>query len=254
MKKKYYIATAITSYLLFLIATIPAEPVISLINETPVTIKNISGTLWNGKAYAVSINNKVQLTNTQWSFNVWKLLIGQIAADIKTEYSENSINSEVGVSIFGGYFVNNLTARISAEDIASLADIPIAQLSGMVALNIDYVHWKQGELPMASGQITWNDATVSVADSASLGNVLITLGESENQLLSADIKNQGGDIAITGTADLVPEASYEININLSPTASANDNIKQSLAMFARKQANGSYLFKQSGQLSEIGLL
>ena len=255
MKKKYYIFTAIVSYFLLLTATIPAKHFTRLINNnTPITIQGSSGTIWSGKAYAVSINKTAQLKNTEWSFSLWKLLIGQIATDIKTQYSGNSINTELGLSFLGRYFVNRLTAKIPAKDVAELADIPLAQLSGLISLNIDHAHWKQGELPVVSGQINWKDATITFADTASLGNVLITLGESEQQLLNADIKNQGGDIKITGTAELKPEADYVVNIKLSPTASAGSNIKQSLGLFAKKQPNGDYLFKESGPLSQIGFI
>ena len=255
MKKKYYIFTAIASYFLLLIATIPAKPVTRLINDnTAITIQGTSGTLWSGKAYTASIDKKTQLKNIEWSFNLWKLLIGQIATDIKTQYLGNSINTELGLSFLGRYFVNNLTAKISAKDVAELANIPLAQLSGLISLNIDHAQWKQGELPLASGQINWKNATVTVTDTASLGNVLITLDESEDQLLNADIKNQGGDIKISGTAELVPEADYVVNIKISPTASTGSNIKQSLGLFAKKQPNGDYLFKESGPLSQIGLM
>ncbi len=255
MKKKHYIFTAIASYLLFFIATIPAKTVTNLINNnTSITIQGVSGSLWSGKAYAVSIDNTVQLENTEWSFNLWKLLIGQIAADINTQYSGNSINAEHGLSFSGRYFVNKLTANIPAKDIAELANIPLAQLSGLFLVNIEHAQWKQGELPMATGQINWKDAAITISDTASLGNVLITLAESEQQLLSADINNQGGDIKITGTAELKPEADYVLNLKLSPTASASSNIKQSLSMFAKKQSNGDYVFAQSGQLNEIGPL
>ncbi len=255
MKKKYYIFTAIASYFLLLIATIPAKPVAELINDnTSITIQGISGTLWSGKAYTASINNKTQLKHIEWSFNLWKLLLGQIASDIKTQYLGNSINAELGLSFLGRYFVNNLSATISAKDVAELANIPLAQLSGLISLSIDHAQWKQGELPMASGQLNWKDAAITVSETASLGNVLITLDESEDHLLNADIKNQGGDIKITGNAKLVPEADYVVNLNLSPTASASSSIKQSLGLFAKKQPNGDYLFKESGSLSQIGLM
>ncbi len=255
MKKKYYFITAISSYFLLLIATIPAKPVTKLINDNAsITIQGISGTLWSGKAYAASINNTVQLKNIEWSFNFWKLLTGQIATDIKTQYSGNNINAELGLSFLGRYFVNNLTAKISAKNIAEFANIPMVQLSGLISVNIDHAQWKQGELPMASGQINWKDATITVSDTASLGNVLITFSESEDQLLNAEIKNQGGDIRITGTAELVPEADYAVNLKFSPAASASRNIKQSLGLFAEKQRNGEYLYKESGPLNQIGLM
>lgn len=255
MKKRVYIFVAIASYLILLIATIPASLITNAVNDKSiVTIQGISGSLWNGKAYVVLINNKIELKNTSWSFSLWKILIGKISIDINSQYLENDISAEIGTSFLGTYFINDLNAKISAQEVAQLVNIPLVQLSGLISLNIDHAQWKQGELPLATGVINWSNAEVTVADTASLGNVSITLSESEQQLLNADIKNQGGDIKINGIAELVPEADYAINIMLLPTASASDNIKQSLGLFAKKQNNGEYLLKHSGALNQMGLI
>jgi len=255
MKKRYYIITAITSYFLFLIATVPAKPFVErLNNDGMVLIQGISGTLWNGRARVIDIDNIAQLDNTKWSLSGWKILLGQIAIDIDTQYSGRGITAEIGSSFLGRLFVNNLIADITAENVAKLANIPIAQLSGLISLNIEHAQWKQGELPLATGIINWKDASVTVADSASLGNVVITLNESDEHLLTADIKNQGGDIKINGDAKLVPEADYAVNITLTPTASANNSIKQSLKLFSKKQNNGSYLINNKGSIDQLGLL
>jgi len=251
MKKRHYFLTAAISYFVLLIITIPAKPVIELINDnTPVTVQGVSGTLWSGKAYIISMDN-IQLKKTEWSFSLWKLFIGKIAIDVNSRYLNNDIAAELGTSFIGRYFVNNLSAKIAAQEIAQLANIPMAQLDGMISLDIEHAQWKQGELPLATGEIKWTDATITVAETASLGNISILLSESEQQLLNAEIKNQGGDIKINGTAELVPEADYAVDIKLLPTATASNNIRQSLGLFARKQPNGEYILKKSGSLNQI---
>lgn len=255
MKKRYYILTAIFSYLALLIITVPASSLSKMVNDnSPVSIQGVSGTLWNGEAYIITINNKVRLNNTEWSVSFWKLFLGQLAIDVNSHHSDNAITAELGSSFLGRFFINNLTAKLSAEDAAQIADIPLVKLSGLISLNIENAHWKQGELPQASGTINWSDAIVTVAESASLGNVSIVLGESEQHLLNADIKNQGGDIKLSGTAKLIPEADYSVNIVLTPTASASDNIKNSLGLFAKKQRNGEFHLNNSGSLNTFGLI
>ncbi|MCK4834304.1 MAG: type II secretion system protein N [Gammaproteobacteria bacterium] len=251
MKKRHYYLTAIISYFIFLIFTIPAKPVTDLLNDnTPVKIQGVSGSLWNGSAYMVTTDD-IQLKKTEWSFSPWKLFTGKIAVDIKTRFLDNHISAEVGTSFIGRFFIEHLSANIAARDIAQLANIPLAQLDGTVSLDIEYAQWKQGELPLASGEIRWVNATITVAETASLGNISIILRESEQQLLNAEIKNQGGDIRITGTAELVPQADYAVDIILAPTATANNNIKRSLGFFAKKQNNGEYTLKKSGPLNQI---
>jgi len=255
MKTRYYIFTAAGTYLIFLLATIPAQLFTGIINEnTPVKMQGVSGTLWNGRAYLITTDNAVTLNDSKWSFTVWKLLIGQLAVDMTTQYAGKDIETELGTSFLGRYFVNDLSATLAASDLAQLANIPLAQLSGLITVNIEHAQWRQGELPSASGEIKWRDAAVTIADTASLGNVSMVLGESEQQQLIASISNQGGDIAIEGTIELIPEADYSLNITLTPTASANNNIKQSLGMFAKRQANGEYQLKKSGSLNQLGLM
>ena len=255
MKTKNYIFTAIAAYFLFLITTAPARPVADLINDnTPVNILGVNGTLWSGTAYSIAIHNKLHLKDTSWNVNAWKLFIGQFAAEIDSHLLNNNIHTEIGISLTGNYFVNDLTTKMPVEQITQFAEIPLAQFAGAVSVNIEHAQWSQGELPNASGIINWDNASVTVAESVSLGNITINLGESEQQTLLADIKNQGGDIAITGTAKLVPEADYAIDIVLKPARSAGNNIQQSLGMFAKKQANGDFLFKNSGPLNQIGLM
>ena len=252
MKKRVYIVTAIVAYFALLVATIPARTVSNIINQNnSVKIQGASGTLWQGEALSIVINNSTLLQQSSWSFNAWKLLIGKIAIDIDTQYISNNINSEIGVSFLGRYFINDLKTQISAQDLAQLAEIPMAQLSGMISLNIAHAEWEQGEMPLADGEINWKDATVTVAETASLGDLSIVLSESEQQRLNAEIKNQGGDIRISGTAELVSASEYAATVTLTPTESASNNIKQSLGLFAQKQKNGTYVLKKSGSLNQI---
>jgi general secretion pathway protein N len=255
MKKRVYIFTAVASYFIVLIATIPASLISNTVNDNSiVAMHGISGSVWNGKAYSILIDDNIELKNTKWSFSLWRILTGKISIDINGQYLENNLSAEIGTSFSGRYFVNNLQTTIPAEQAAQLVNIPLVQLSGLISFNIDHAQWKQGELPLATGVINWNNAELTVTETASLGNVSITLRESEQQLLIADIKNQGGDIKINGTAELLPEADYAIDIKLLPTKSADDNIKQSLGLFAKKQNNGEYLLKYSGPLNQMGLI
>ena len=214
----------------------------------------VSGTIWNGQSNKITINNDLSLDDTEWTFSVWKLFIGQVALQIQTHFDGYEIKTEAGVSFLSTYFVNNLSAIITAEKITKLADIPIVQLSGKIALDIDHAHWKAETLPVASGQIIWHDARITVAEATSLGKVTIDLSENDQDLLNANIQNKGGDIFVSGTAELVPEADYAVDIKLSPASTASDNIKSSLSLFAKKQKNGDFLIKNTGQLNQLGLL
>ena len=252
MKKKHYLLIIVFSYLFFLLSNIPASMVTKLISSNAnVDMRGISGTIWEGEATLISINNAIELNNTKWSTTIWKLLLGQLAFQTSSEFDDKNIESEVGVSFLNNYFINDLTATISAEKVTALANIPLVQLSGDFNLLIDHAHWKKDELPLATGVITWNQATVTVSDTVSLGKIIVTLSENDQQFLLANITNNDGDILVNGKAELIPEANYSVDIKLTPTASTSDNIKSSLGLFAKKQKNGDFLFKNTGQLNQL---
>ena len=252
MRKRHYIIIAVLSYLVLLVATIPARPVVDLISKNaPVNIQGVSGTLWSGKALLINTSNNIKIDKTEWSFRPWKLFLGDVAAEINAEFLGNDISAELGTSFLGRFFVNDLYAKVSAQQAAELAKLPLVQLSGTISLAIESAQWKQGEPPLADGEIRWTDAAVTIAETASLGNVTIILSESDQQQLYADIKNQGGDIRVNGNAELLPAKKYALDIKLLPAASASNNIKQSLGMFAQRQNNGEYVLKKSGSLEQI---
>lgn len=223
-----------------------------LINSNAnVDMRGISGTFWEGEATLISINNAIDLNNTTWSFTIWKLLLGQFAFQTSSYFDDKNIESEIGVSFLNKYFINDLTATISAEKVTALANIPLVQLSGDFKIILDHAHWKKDKLPLATGLITWTQAAVTVADTVSLGKITVALSENDQQFLLANITNNDGDILVNGKAELIPEASYSVDIKLTPTASTSDNIKSSLSLFAKKQKNGDFLFKNTGQLNQL---
>lgn len=254
MKKRYYILTFVIAYLVLLLATLPANLFSSMVNDnTPVRLQGVSGTLWNGQALLISAPGNITLEKTRWSFAPLALLSGRLAFDIETRLLDNTIRARAGSSLLGTVFVSELSARLPASTVAELAAIPLAQLDGIFDIEIHDASWQAGEPPLASGRIDWKNASVSVTETASLGNVSIVLSESEKDMLQAAISNQGGDIKISGSAELLPDNRYQLDIRLKPLAGASDSIRQSLAMFAKRQANGDFLLKNSGSLNQIGL-
>jgi general secretion pathway protein N len=250
MKKRQYLLIAVTAYILFLIVSVPAYLIEQPINNnTPVRIQAVSGSIWNGKARSISINNIV-LENTRWDMNLWKIITGRISADIETELNQQTITAEVGSSFLGHVYVNDLDAMLPASEVTQYANIPLTQLDGTFRLAIEHADWNPGEIPMADGVIEWNQAAVTVADTAALGNVKIILSETDDKL-NAAVSNKGGDISITGTAQLTAEADYRVDLTLTPDRRAKPNIRQSLGMFANRGPGGSYLLSKSGSLKQF---
>lgn len=256
MKKRYFIISGIIAYLVFLIISIPAAPVLSQLHRylPEISIQGVSGSLWNGSAAAITINRQQTLNNTDWRFNGWHLFKGEISAHINTHYQQQAVSGDFDAHPSGKITARNVNATMDAATLAQLARIPLAQFSGSISLKIDQLEWQQGQVPRATGRLQWNSAAVTVSETAKLGDIVITLTENKTQPLHANISNQGGDIKLEGEANVSEDGAYSLKLNMLPNRSASSNVRSSLGMIAKPKPNGSYELNNNGNLKSFGLI
>lgn len=255
MKARHYIITGVFAYILFLITSTPATTIYMFSDRFPqVKIQGVSGTLWNGSAQHISIISKHTLTGTNWSFCAWRLLFGEFCLDLDAHYQGNPVYAEIGAGLGGSLLVRNLATNTDAQLLGQLAGLPLGELAGKVSVEADYISLKKGSAPRAEGVIIWSNASIIVAETAKLGTVSIVLSESDDFPLAATISNKGGDITLHGDVNIIDDGTYKLVLNLTPSNQASKNVRTSLEMFAKKQTNGSFLLKNSGNIEQLGLM
>ena len=255
MRSRFYILTGIIAYLAFLVASVPAAPVLSLFEDRlPVTINNVTGTLWNGRAGSIDTRRNITLKNIHWSFQPWRLLLAKASIRLTAQFNNKPFSSRLSSGISGKLVVDNLDMKLGAADIASLVSLPLGELSGEFALHIDHAVFDPGSVPRIDGSINWNQASITVAETADLGNVTIVLNETEGSPLAATISNSGGHIALNGNFTTTDQGVYTLQLTMKPNSTASDNLVNSLAMFAKKQRNGEFLLNNNGDLKTLGVM
>ena len=255
MRNRYYIFTGIIAYFIFLLTTIPAAPVINLFkNSLPVTISNVSGTLWNGQAGTVHTQQNLTLKNIEWSFLPWRLLLINVAFDVNAEYNSKPLSSRLSTGISRNLYVDNLNMKLDAADIAAMVSLPIGELSGEFHLRINNAVLAQGAVPVIDGTLNWNQAAVTIAETADLGNVSVLINEKDDSPLAASISNKGGHLSLDGKLTTTLQGDYSLQLTMKPNASASNNLVSSLSMFANKQGNGNFIVNNKGNLKQLGLM
>ena len=255
MRTRTLVLTGIIAYLVFLVTTIPAGPVIRMLDDRlPITISNVSGTLWNGRAGTIDTRQQVTLKNVHWSFLPSRLLLASAALDVSAKLNDNPLNMRLSAGIAGRLALDDLELQLDATDVQPLIALPIGKLSGVFRLRINSASFKQGEVPRIDGTIDWNQAAVTVAETAELGNVSVLVSERDESPLAARISNKGGDLAINGDFSTTPQGEYALKLTMKPGDTASDNLIGSLAMFAKKQRNGEYAINNTGNLAQLGLM
>lgn len=257
MKISRYLAVGISCYLIFLIVVAPASLLHHLVPEssTPkIRLGHLDGTLWNGQASNVSIDHHT-FTDLRWHFNFWKIALGQISVDTDGKFQQRPFETRLGVTALGTVHISDTRAEIDGATMGDLIQLPLGQLAGIFKITLENASISRNTIPVASGNIFWDDAAVIVAETARLGDVTIELSESDSDPLVAVIRNTNdADIRLSGKANVADNGDYVADIQMTLSAGASRNIQSSLGMFARKQPDGSYRINNKGNLKQYGLL
>ncbi len=252
--RSYFLVGAI-AYLIFIITSIPAALVISAFNEhLPVQINNVSGTFWNGQAGKIDSRKGIALAEVKWTVLPWRLLIGSFTIDVYAEHNNTPINSRVSANALGKYTVQNLELNFGASEIASIIALPFGELLGNFNIHVSHASWSKSTVPVINGVIKWNDAAIAVDETADLGDVSMILSEADDMPFAARISNSGGDLSLQGLLSTTEDGTYSLELTMKPTASASNGLVNAMSMFAIKQANGSYIFNNKGNLQQLGLM
>lgn len=255
MKQRYYVIIAVVSYLLFTLMNTPAATVISLAEKNismPVKFYGVQGSIWNGQADRVMIQSQPPLDNLQWSLNPLALLLLGLSADIEAQIKQQKIIGNIHIGVSGNISASDVRAQLAAADVQRMLAMPFGELGGEFNLDIKSLQLSGTGLPIASGKIIWKNASLTMAESVDLGLVEVNISPGKDDQLLANIKNKNGQLSISGDVSLMPDKRYTVDLSFNPQNNASNNVKQSLGMFARRQSNGSYLLKKSGNLNQLG--
>ena len=256
MKIRYYLLIGIVSYLLFTLINTPAATVLSLVENQvslPVKFYGVQGTIWQGQTDRLMMQGGPPIDNLRWKLQPSALLTASIAADVQAQLKQQNMIGHVQVNSSGDIEASDLRARLEASVIQQLAAIPFGQLDGVFNIDIASLQASQQSMPRAEGRISWKNAKLTMMETVDLGEVLFELKPGKQDSLDIVVGNKGGDISISGQANVMNNKRYTVDISFTPQRSASANVTQSLGMFARRQSNGSYRFKQSGSLQQLGL-
>ena len=139
MKPWKWLVLAFVSYLILLIAYLPAAHVVAYVQKQnpklPLAIGNVEGTLWSGRVDRIMAQG-VLLNNFRWDLSAWALLIGQARVEVNggkiREGDQAYIDGQISTSLFN-------TQKFSAKELKVLlpAKAVIAQVPLPVPVTAD---------------------------------------------------------------------------------------------------------------------
>jgi len=256
MKTKYYLIIGIFALALFLIINVPASLVTNAVKDQlpQINIQNVSGTLWRGSAQQVTVQSRHVFKNVEWSVCAAHLLMAEACVELNASYNKNPLSGQLSVGINKKLYGKNIKTEMSAQSLGQMITLPMGEIAGDISLDLSSLSYEQGGIPAINGVVQWNNASITIAEMAKLGDITITLTESDENPINAEVSNQNGQLAIAGQASVSANTDYIVDLNLTPNNTASKNLKSSLSLFARPQSNGSFAVKNNGNLKQLGLI
>ena len=256
MKKRHYILIAIFSYLFFALAKTPAATTISLLEKNinlPAKFYGVQGSIWNGQADAITIPSQPQIDNLKWTINPLSILLASLSADFEADIKNQKVSGHINVGASGSIEADNIHAQLQAKNLQKLLTLPMGELDGTFDISVDSLEWTGEGLPKTTGKITWNKAKLTLVEAVDLGQVNVDILPAKDDGINIIIKNKNGVLSVDGNIEVNNKKLFKLSIDFKTNKGASSNISQSLGMFAKRQSNGSYRFKQNGNLKQFGL-
>ena len=202
-----------------------------------------SGTVWNGKATELRVNNN-PLGEVSWKVQPLQSLISfKLKTHFKITGDELNANGFAGLGINKKLSLDNTKFDISSDYINRMQTN--AKLAGNITGDITHAVLSEKEVPQVKGIIDWNDGALSSPINLKPGNYKAIISPSSGDL---DIKLSSNEapVELGGDIKLIKDWTYRTNI---VAKSSEPGIAAMLNLAGQKQSNGSVLIKNEGDLS-----
>ncbi len=246
--KKWFavIAIFLSSYVVFLVATMPLALLINNI-ELPksIYIDTVSGSIWQGEIAQVSVsNNQVQKIRTELSF--WSLLslsprVIVSFGDATSAGAEGKFTLTVSSSKLQ---LNDVELFVSANDIAKQLPLPIpVTAQGNIELSLTELILDRSEklvCQQAQGQVSWiRSGVVALDNNIKLGKIRAKLDCEQGDLIAKILPKNNLGLSFTTRLSLANQKASGQGY-LKPGAKFPAQLKSALSFLGRPDNQGRY--------------
>lgn len=240
------VAAGVVAWLVFLIATIPADRVLAFAPPMPgVTLGNLQGTLWSGQTGSV-VAAGVQVDGVRWRFRSLSMFLGRLEFDLQGQLDNKPLHALAGTTFFGAPYLKDVHLNIPAAEVLYRLGVKQVSIGGRLSADLDDVRFPPSGLPMFSGQISWAPADVEAPLALSLGSATLTTQHGD-AMTEGKLVASGGALQVQ--ADVVLEAggAYRLDATIQQNGTVPQAVTKFLGTFAEYK-NGSYRLEWSDTL------
>lgn len=245
-KRGAYVAAGIAAFLVFLVAMVPASQVARRL-PAGVAFDGVSGTVWSGRARAVSVEGRA-LGALDWSCRPWRLVLLEWSCRIGLQPAGGEVSGE-----FSGDFAGNLTGRgiRGTAPIASFEGIATPRgWTGNLELDLETLAVGSGRPESASGRVLLRGLRAPGPNGERLGDFELVVGEGSvgGATLNGRLRDLGGPLRVRGAIELFEDGRYLLRGDAAPGPGAGPAIFDTLDFLGPPDGQGRRPFTIEGTL------
>jgi hypothetical protein len=244
------LALGVGAYLAFLIVSFPAATAFGWFVPKEVQLAGVEGTLWSGRAAAVSIQ-RFTLQDLRWRTSPWPLFIGRVAANVEARLPDGFVNARVTASRSR---VHLSDTRVALSLPTLQAMFPLGGTRGQATANLSTVELAAGWPTAVVGELRLAKLEVPPfqrgAQPIALGDYLVRFEPpASGQGIAASFNDTGGPLEVTGTLALQPSRAYVLDAFVKPRSDASPDLVQGLSFMSQEpDSSGRRRFMLNGSL------
>ncbi len=205
---------------------------------------SVEGSIWSGYCGGLKVNGAA-LGDLAWRLRPSRLLLGKLAAHIDIEHPPTtSARGDVEIGLGGTVVARNLTASLPLDP-TLLPGMP-PTLSGTLHLDLSLARvTKKGVVSKLKGRIEADDLIDRSGYVTPLGSFAVTFPGGTPEP-TGDLQDLGGPLAVSGKLVLTPQPGYALSGYVTPRASANQALVNTIEFLGSPDAQGRRQFALSG--------
>lgn len=205
---------------------------------------SIAGSIWNGYCGGLKAGG-ASLGDLAWRLRPAQLLLGKLAAHVDLEHPPTtSAQGDVQIGLGGTVVARDFTASLPLDP-TLLPGMP-PTLSGTLHLNLALAKVTlKGVVSSLKGHIEADDLIDRSGYVTPLGSFAVTFPGGTGEP-TGDLHDLGGPLAVVGKLILTPQPGYEVSGYVTPRASANQALVNTIEFLGSPDAQGRRQFALSG--------
>lgn len=248
-KSLYYILVGLVAYVVFMLATLPANMIINRFLPSSVSsivqYQHISGSVWKGQATEFTVK-QISLGKLEWELSSLPLLWGVADLQLKTKREGALLISGASVSS-GKISLQDTRIEMTIADLMPLLYGYPFSLDGKFKALFKNIELEPASRFSINGRVVLNDVEMLAPQALSLGNLVMNFAEDGNGT-RITINDQQGPVQVDAVVTVAETGFYTVNATLIPRATADPAIKNALLMFSKADNQGRYTFNTRGRI------